>query len=330
MYSNNENIKDKIKKIQSDTNLTKEEKAKKIQELMMPKKKLYIKCSHYPHKKCSKFSFLCCNNSYDCVRCHNENETHNSILDKIKCDLCSTFQNPSNLCQNSDCNIIFSKNYCELCNLWTDLDIYHCIECGLCRAGKKDLLFHCKKCDACYHIDNATDHKCKNRELRNEICVFCLVPVYNSQDSYFPINCGHFVHENCVKKGVTMNQYRCPQCRKSMYEMNWSLLKDMIQLQPMPQEEIIIGDIVQFMVFLGKVMVTVDDILTRDNIITYKCSFVDNNNNKIIYANRESLYKIPKVVKIYCNDCNKKSETLFHYLGNECNLCNSYNNNIIS
>jgi Zn finger protein HypA/HybF involved in hydrogenase expression len=112
-----------------------------------------------------------------------------------------------------------------------------------------------------------------------------------------------------------------------MYEMNWSLLKGMIQLQPMPQEEIIIGDIVQFMVFLGKVMVTVDDILTRDNIITYKCRF-STMNDKIIYANRESLSKT-KIVKIYCNDCNQKSETLFHYLGNECNLCNSYNNNII-
>jgi RING finger/CHY zinc finger protein 1 len=328
MYSDNENIKDKIKKIQSDINLTKEEKTKKIQELMMPKKKLYIKCSHYPHKKCSKFSFSCCNNSYDCVRCHNEVETHTPILDKIKCDACFTFQSRSNLCQNSDCNTFFSKNYCELCNLWTEADIYHCIECGLCRVGSKESLFHCKICDTCYNMDNSINHNCKSRELRNEICVFCLENVYNSQDSYFSINCGHFVHNNCLKKGVNMNQIRCPQCRKSIYDMDWSLLKMMISIQPMPQEDIIIGDTLQFIQFLGKVMIIVDDILTRDSIITYKCRFATMN-DKIIYANRDSLYKAPKVVKIYCNDCNKKSETSFHYLGNECNLCNSYNTNII-
>jgi len=328
MYSDTENIKDKIKKIQSDNTLTKEEKSKKIQELMMPKKKICIKCAHYPYKKCSKFSFLCCNNSYDCLRCHNEAEIHNPILDKISCTTCSTIQTPSNLCQNSDCNTTFSKNYCELCNLWTDVDIYHCKDCGLCRAGKKDSLFHCKNCDACYYIDDILNHKCKNKELRNEICVFCLETVYNSQDSYFSINCGHFVHNNCLKEGTVMNQVRCPQCRKSIYEMDWSLLKMMINIQPMPQEEIVIGDIVQFMIFSGKVMIIVDDILVRDSIITYKCRFVDNNNDKIIYANRESLSKT-KIVKIYCNDCNKKSETFFHYLGNECKLCESFNTNII-
>jgi hypothetical protein len=96
----------------------------------------------------------------------------------------------------------------------------------------------------------------------------------------------------------------------------------------MPKEEIIIGDTVQLMQFCSQIMVTVDDILNRDGIITYKCRF-ENMSKIVVYANRDSLYKSPKVIKIYCNDCNNRSETLFHYLGNECKLCESFNTNII-
>lgn len=327
MSSSSEMIKDKIKKIQSDTSLTKEEKTKVIQELMMPKKKVCIKCYHYPNKKCSRFSFSCCTNTYDCMRCHNESEPHIASLDKITCDVCLVEQNPSIMCNNLNCNTVFSKNYCDKCNIWTDVDIYHCMDCGLCRIGTEESLYHCSTCDTCYGV-NATNHKCKNVQLRNEICVFCLDSIYNSQDSSFSINCGHFVHTNCLKKGVQTNQIRCPKCRKSIYEMDWTLLKMMIQLQPMPEEEIIIGDIVHLTQFWGRIMVIVDDILDRDGIITYKCRF-ENMNRTVVYANRETLYKSPKVIKIYCNDCNNRSETSFHYLGNECKLCESFNTNII-
>ena len=327
MSSSSEIIKDKIKKIQSDASLTKEEKTKAVQDLMMPKKKVYIKCYHYPHKKCSKLSFSCCTNTYDCMRCHNESETHIASIDKITCDMCLVEQNPSIMCNNLNCNTIFSKNYCDKCNIWTEVDIYHCQECGLCRVGTQESLYHCSTCDTCYNVD-ATNHKCRSLQLRNEICVFCLDSVYNSQDSSFPINCGHFVHTNCLKKGAQMNQIRCPKCRKSIYEMDWTLLKMMIQLQPMLEEEIIIGDTVQLTQFWNMIMVTVDDILDRDGIITYKCRF-ENMSKIIIYANRDSLYKYPKVIKVYCNDCNNRSETSFHYLGNECKLCESFNTSII-
>ena len=34
-------------------------------------------------------------------------------------------------------------------------------------------------------------------------------------------------------------------------------------------------------------------------------------------------------VEIFCNDCNKKSIVSKHFMGNECEHCNSFNTNIL-
>ena len=36
-----------------------------------------------------------------------------------------------------------------------------------------------------------------------------------------------------------------------------------------------------------------------------------------------------KKIEIFCNDCEKKSITDFHFIYHKCHLCNGYNTNVI-
>lgn len=56
--------------------------------------------------------------------------------------------------------------------------------------------------------------------------------------------------------------------------------------------------------------------------MTYEYSQLD---DKI----KKNPYKNEKTVKIYCNDCIKESNVLYHPLGNKCNRCYSYNTIIL-
>ena len=115
----NLDIKEKIKKINLDKNLSITDKNKKINELLNNNFKNNLLnldyCNHYPNKLCNNFYFSCCDNNknYCCKRCHNEENNHLPIVTKISCIKCNKIQEPSNLCINRDCNIIFSKNYCN-------------------------------------------------------------------------------------------------------------------------------------------------------------------------------------------------------------------------
>jgi RING finger/CHY zinc finger protein 1 len=333
--SDKNDIKSKIKDIQLNKLLTNSEKNIQIQKLMNLNKHIHtiIKCEHYPSKKCNNFYFSCCNIFTDCLRCHNDiDNSHKPILKKITCKKCKLFQNPSNKCINKDCNIIFSKNYCDICFIWTDKNIAHCEKCGFCRIGEKDKLFHCDNCEICFDICAKETHKCINKSYRDETCSYCLDSIHNSQDSSLSIQCGHFVHKKCLDNACKSNIYKCALCRKSMYKMNWVYLKYLINMQPMPEEDILIGDIVTCTKF-GNIKFNVEEIINNENnLIIYKGSFPNwniNNKNVIGYFNIESLKKDVKKINIFCNDCETKSFTPFHYLGNECVNCNGFNTNIL-
>jgi hypothetical protein len=162
---------------------------------------------------------------------------------------------------------------------------------------------------------------------RNEICVFCLENVYNSQYSFLALKCNHIVHNICLEKGIESSIYKCPSCRKSIYNIDWNSLRESIVLQPLPLPDICIGDQLKT-TFLGNNIFNIDDIINNSGILTYKVSLV-NNPYFIGFFNKESLIKNLKKVDILCNDCENKSNTIFHYLGNECSYCNSFNTLII-
>lgn len=317
-----ESLRTNIKNIQNNNNLSSDEKNKEIQKLMNNSSKPISikKCIHYPNKKCNNFYFLCCNIFTNCIRCHNEltENNHLPILKCITCKECKLLQYPSNECKNNNCKILFSKNYCNTCFIWTDKDIVHCSECGICRIGNKDTLFHCNNCETCFN--DKLLHKCINKSYKEQICTYCMEHIHNAQDTSLSLRCEHIVHNKCLNNAMKSMCYTCPTCRKSIYDVDWTSLKYLINIQPMINE-IYVGDIVKCIVF-GNLLFKINSI--ENNL--YSGVFV-NTNIKGTF-NIESLYKDPKRVDIYCNDCNKISNTIYHYLGHECEYCNSYNTTI--
>jgi len=324
MEKDNNNLRKNIIEIKKNKNISESEKNKAIQNLMNNKKIVNLEiednCNHYPNKNCNYFYFSCCNKFANCIRCHNEllNENkHLPCLSNITCGYCKLFQIPSNKCTN--CNLQFSNNYCNICFIWTDKEIYHCNKCEICRIGSKDSLFHCDKCDICFPIIGGDLHKCIEISYKVQTCAFCLESTHNSQNSSFSLNCGHLVHHKCLKSAHENDQYKCPLCRKSMFSMDWSLLRDLIRIQPMHEEIIVVGDIVICKSF-GNSLFRIESI----NELLYKGIFIKLLNVKGTF-HKDSLKKIVKKVNIYCNDCCQKCDVYFHYLGMECLHCNSFN-----
>lgn len=335
------NIRDEIKKIKNNTSLTSNQKNMEIQNLMYNKNNYKNNisnvnnpdklCTHYLSKLCKSFYFSCCNSFYNCMRCHNENDNHTPSLEAIKCSICEFIQPASNKCFNNECNTIFDVNYCNKCYIWTNKDIYHCKECGICRIGTHETLIHCNKCDICFNVTNNLDknnHICANITYRDKVCSYCMDNIYTSQDVSLPLKCGHIVHQSCMNNAIKSGEYRCATCRKTMYTIDWSLLREMIRIQPMPLEEIKIGDIVKCRIMDNKEL-KITKIKNYSNnleqFILYEAEFLDTISYMKGVFNRNALIKEGKKIEIYCNDCDTKSIVEFHYAGHECKKCGSFN-----
>jgi RING finger/CHY zinc finger protein 1 len=333
--NNQDNIRKDIIKIKEDNTLTESEKNSKIQNLLYNNKNnnnnknIFEEdnnCNHYPNKLCNKFYFSCCNLFYNCIRCHNESilNEHLPIPEAINCSICNLIQPSSNECMNEDCKTIFDKSYCKKCFIWTSKDIYHCNKCELCRLGTEESIYHCDNCDICFNIESKDFHKCSKISYKEQLCAYCIDSIHSSQIAPITLNCGHIVHQKCMNDAIKLNEYKCPNCRKSICNVDWTLLKYLIESQPMPLEEIYENDIVEY--FNQKIIITnINNIIKIDyNNIIYEGYFEKTPYVKG-YFNKKSLYKPPKMKDIYCNDCDKKSNVKFHYLGHECKECGSFN-----
>jgi hypothetical protein len=322
-----------IRNIKNDSNLSENEKNKQIQSIMMSNysnsctnlSNLSKTCEHYD-KQCYKFYFECCNIYDPCKRCHLERnlDCKNFIIKKITCSKCDIEQEPSEQCIN--CNIKFSKNFCAICKIWTTNNIYHCDLCGICRIGSKETLFHCNYCNICFNND-ITTHKCIN-DFKLGICVICNDNIFNSQNKSIVFNCKHFAHDNCFNEYVIKGNYKCPHCKKSIVDMNaqWEYLKTVIRNNPIPKDmiPIEINDIVDSTWGKFKIL----DIENVNSITLYKGEFIDWKISEI--KNAKGILNSNNLIKkfyknIYCNDCEQKSKSIFHYYGLECGICGSFN-----
>jgi RING finger and CHY zinc finger domain-containing protein 1 len=195
-----------------------------------------LKCKHYD-RSCLIHS-LCCNKWYSCRLCHDENENH--IIDrfkisKIQCIKCLTEQKPSNKCIN--CNNKFSEYYCDICHLWeSNKDIFHCKNCGFCRNGKKEKMYHCKKCNICIPNELKLNHTCIENSPHNN-CPICLDYMFTSTKELIMLNCGHWIHKECINE-YGKNDYRCPICKKSMWDMDtcWKKMAECMNEIEIPNE----------------------------------------------------------------------------------------------
>lgn len=317
-----QNIQCKILEINANTMLSNEEKNKQIQNLLAPKNgpqsNLEKNCSHYK-KNCHQFSFTCCDLKDPCIRCHQERGLCSSIVIKtIICSLCDYEQQPSESCKN--CHERFSENYCSLCHIWTDCEISHCFECGICRRGKKKDLFHCPQCHVCF-LKTEKEHVCANLNYIESCCAVCMENISKSQFESISLDCKHFIHKHCLTESLQFGKYQCPLCKKSMVDMqtHWDFLSTEIQNNPVPSEMIQLkeNDIVP--TFLG-VPFQIQEIRPLEK--KYKGKFLNWNASGVLNASSitENIH-----VNIYCNDCCQKSLTLFHFYGLQCRFCKSYN-----
>lgn len=229
----------KILEINRDSSLSKDEKIKKIREIMEAGIEKHLttekeKCCHYK-KTCSNFHFACCNKFYDCKRCHNEKDEckEKPIVDTIQCDACGETQCPNDICVK--CSAKFSRSYCNICNIWSEKNIFHCEECGICRVGNRSQFFHCVVCNLCFKVETKKDHRCIQKVEQDSKCGYCLSNTFDSQNHTVPLKCGHVAHRVCLQKA---NDYRCPLCRKSLYDMTqaWALTSAHIAQYPIPEE----------------------------------------------------------------------------------------------
>ncbi|XP_038680803.1 E3 ubiquitin-protein ligase MIEL1 [Tripterygium wilfordii] len=204
-------------------------------------------CDHY--KRRCKIRAPCCNQVFSCRLCHNEatsslsdpKDRHEIVRHDIKqviCLLCNTEQEVAQVCSN--CGEKMGEYFCGICKFYDD-DIskgqFHCDDCGICRVGGRDNYFHCKKCGACYMVGLRDNHSCLENSMRN-YCPVCYEYLFDSVEVSRVMKCGHTMHDTCFLKMIQQNQYRCPICSKTLFDMSnqWTRLEAEIEAVEMPEE----------------------------------------------------------------------------------------------
>lgn len=286
-----DNFQQKIRNIQRNTDLSSEEKTKKIKDLMLSKNKSNItkkekpeihnninktvKCNHYS-RGCDIYCNIC-NKFYPCRICHDSYEDHKIDrfkVNKIRCRTCKYTQIPSQNCQY--CRSIFGFYFCKTCNLWecNNKKIFHCDKCGICRIGKKTDYIHCNKCNCCIDINHFNKgHKCVENSTKNN-CPICNDYMFDSVNkSIVILKCGHTLHKVCLEDMIKKKKYQCPLCKKSAIDM--------------------------------KEQWKAKDIIAENELIPLD-------------------YQYKRLI-ILCNDCEEKSDIKFSFDFRKCSSCGSYN-----
>ena len=197
-------------------------------------------CKHY--KRGCDIQCVKCLKWCQCRLCHDE-QIHDHLIDRFatircRCRLCKTEQNIVKTCEN--CEESFGDNFCPNCRMWCDFEIFHCEDCGICRKGTRDKFEHCKNCDACLPAGHQNECKAatagSSTISRDVVCPICLEELFSSTRSWQPSPCGHRVHSHCITEAIKKNEFRCPLCKKCLFEVDWEQVQREIELQPMPEE----------------------------------------------------------------------------------------------
>ncbi|KAL8427326.1 hypothetical protein Efla_002289 [Eimeria flavescens] len=221
-------------------------------------------CSHY-RRKC-KVVAPCCNQIFWCRHCHNEkteqllakaHEIDRHAVEEVVCSACETRQPVSNKCVK--CGIVFGNYFCPICKFWDDQGnqkkVYHCAECGICRAGGRENYFHCPTCGSCYPKQLQNKHKCLENAMRRQ-CPVCLEDMFSSLRQSQVLTCGHTIHSHCLRqlqRQGGMQAIRCPMCSKSIADFSeyWRLMREEIRQTPLDDQ------------FKRKVRIVCNDCLER-------------------------------------------------------------------
>ncbi len=292
----------KIKEINA-LNISSSEKAKLIFQLMNPSKteekifsKKILHCTHYNIN--NYIVTKCCNKIYPCRLCHDENEDHTLDrfdIDLMKCDFCKCIQKVNSCCLNPECfkYKVDHFNYCRLCNLWSNNQSFDkkIINSYLIDNIKTAVdIYHCKDCGICRMGCQKNFKHCKKCNLCINIKIFdshpCLI---NSKDQNCPV---------CLKE-VWNSVKDSPTILKCGHTMHSSCLNQCLNSQN------------YFCSICKKSIIDLSDYWN------YIDQYVENSNMPEEYNNWTS--------DIYCYDCQKKSNTKYHFAYHKCKSCQGYN-----
>lgn len=288
-----------------------------------------LTCSHYPNKKCSRLKFPCCLTTDCCVKCHILNrDCHETVVETIRCNECSTEQPPSNRC--IQCNIQFDNNFCGICNIWSSHNIKHCNKCNRCIILDIDTEtpIHCDRCNLCYTNFGYNSHTCRSYIDNNPCCVLCSENIFCSPENPITIQkCGHYFHLSCLKGLVLNNGYKCPVCRKCVCDMTdmFDNFRYRIKAEPLLSGTPTIASVNDIFLTPDENRFRVTHVMKQFNFIVCKGITTDafGNTKEEVYGLNE--LSINNKVNILCYDCGSMSRTLYHYVGLECTNCLSFN-----
>lgn len=335
---NEQEKRQKIKEIRENLDISESQKRIHIQNVLMgdyisnnKNNNLNKTCEH-GSIKCHKLYFECCDVYDPCIICHRQKRTCKERISRctqLTCSECETEQNYSiDSSKCIKCGITFANNFCYICCYWTNGDLYHCDKCK-CLQFKKEEVFHCNECDTCIKIMPGKMHT-THIKFQKEKCVCCNDSLVNHK-KIIKLSCKHYLHSDCFNELNRTQSYKCPMCRKSMWDMNckWNSIRTNIRFTPLSDRMIPIysHDVVNSP--YGKFIV-----LEKKQIgpnVFWKGEFENWNmsyGKRVIgFINENQLKKIT-TKNIYCNDCNKKCLTPFHYYGLECKNCGSFNTQV--
>ena len=201
-------------------------------------------CKHYA-RRCM---LVCatCDEAFWCRLCHDAIHEASHTMDRFEvrevvCTQCSLRQPKAENCKG--CGVQFASYFCTTCCLYSDLGtqlgIYHCDKCNICRQGGRDNFFHCDTCQACLANSMQNNHKCLVASMRNA-CPVCLDDMFSSTSSCSMLECGHMLHTHCLNQWIRKRQgylVRCPNCSKSAVKHDWDELANRLDSIAVPAEQ---------------------------------------------------------------------------------------------
>ncbi|CAG8483777.1 5525_t:CDS:2, partial [Ambispora leptoticha] len=210
--------------IRNDPNISNDEKASKIQELMSSNWRESSK-SQRSQPSSSSVTILLANSE------PTPEELKPTYYDEPKKVYgCEHYQRGAKL-QANCCGRWFTCRHCH-----DSVSDHQMVR--LCRVGAglgKDF-FHCDTCNCCLALRLEKTHKCIEKNLERD-CPICGEYLFTSTLRSIYMPCGHTMHESCFGE-YSSNAYQCPICWKSLGNMRtyFERIDAILQTQKMPSE----------------------------------------------------------------------------------------------
>lgn len=155
-------------------------------------------------------------------------------------------------------------------------------------------------CNACVSLDDH-EHHCIPQKLQGS-CPICHESMFQSTEPLRGLKCGHVMHLSCFTNYRRGQCYTCPLCMKSMEDMaDYFALLD--------------AAVVSRMIQYGALWTR------KDGRLLQRVSLLSNHKR----MQPMPMAYLSTMSNIYCQDCEKSGQCRYHFVGQKCPHCGSYN-----